>query len=187
MDQVRETRWRRATTARHVLAVGSVAALLAVTAACGSDAGADDEPGADGSTVTVYFVDGDGRLRPVQHEVKGADGMRPQGRAVAAVEALVHTVPDEKGLSSHWAERCAAGAKVEELDEADGRVSVKVHGPVGVVCKRTGAKLEQQRQQLAWTVVANLDSDPATPVRFLGFNDTLIWDGVVADENALAD
>ena len=61
-----------------------------------------------------------------------------------------------------------------------------MHGPAGVTCKRTGAQLEQQRQQLAWTVIDNLGVDASTPVRLIAFNDVPIWDDVVADQAMLA-
>lgn len=176
--------WRRAAL-RRGLTLASVAVLAVSAAACGSDANGEGS-GEGSSTVTVFFVDGDGMLRPVEHEVEGAEGMRAEGRAVAAVKALVHEQPEDEALKTHWAERCAAGAKVESLASEGQLVTLKVHGPAGVTCKRTGAQLEQQRQQLAWTVIDNLGVDASTPVRLIAFNDAPIWDDVVADKAMLA-
>jgi hypothetical protein len=161
---------------------------LVVVAGCGSDAGGEGGEGeAEASTVTVYWVDGDGKLSAVEREVEGADRMRPQGRAVAAVQELMLTTPaKDDDLISHWGGRCAVGAKVEDLAEEGRVVTLRVRGAAGVMCQRKGAALAQQRQQLAWTVVENLEADPSTPVRLYGPNGAVMWEDVVADEKFLA-
>ena len=155
--------------------------------ACGSETEESAAPGQTAETVTVHWVNADGKLEPVEVDVAGADRMRPQGRAMAALEKLIHTTPEkDDDLISHWGGRCAVGAKIDELTAERGVVTMRVRGAAGVMCKRNGAKLEQQRQQLAWTVVDNLEVDASTPVRLYGSNGALMWEDVVADEKALA-
>lgn len=166
---------------------GAVLALAAAVtlAGCGGDAGGAEEP--EGTTVQVFMVDADGKLAAVDQPVDGAEQMRPQGRALAAVEALVHSETDESaGLVTHWGGRCAAGAKVVSVEQESRVVAVRVHGAAGVVCVDEGPHLVEQRQQLAWTVVENLGVDPATPVRLHGSNGGLLWKDIVADQNILA-
>lgn len=172
---------------------GGVALAMATLIACAaSSCGDDDGSGAasasdGGNTVKVFMVDKDGKLVGVEKEVAGAEQMRSQGRALAAVKALVSTTTakDESPLS-HWGGRCAAGAMVEGLEEEGRVISVRVNGPAGVMCARTGAELTQQRQQLAWTVIANMGADPGTPVRLYGPNRGVMWEDVVASEKVLA-
>ncbi|MFC6695044.1 hypothetical protein [Nocardioides daphniae] len=167
-----------------------MATLVALTAsACGDDDGKGAASAeASGSSVKVFMVDDDGNLVGVEKEVDGAEQMRPQGRALAAVKLLVSTTT-AKGDSplSHWGGRCAAGAKVEGLEEEGRVISVRVNGPAGVMCSRSGAELTQQRQQLAWTVIENMGADPSTPVRLYGPNRAVMWEDVVASEKVLAD
>lgn len=187
MDQRGTSMVRRRATVRRSLAVLTVAAL-ALVAGCGEESGdGGDASNEESSTVTVFWVNGDGKLSPTEVEVSGADQMRPQGRALAALEELVQTTPDEDGLRSHWGGRCAVGAKVDSLTPESSRVTVRVRGAAGVMCSRKGANLEQQRQQLAWTVVENLETDPSTPVRLYGSNGAPMWGDVVADEKILAE
>lgn len=163
-----------------------LAPLLAFTASCGDDEGggaAAEE--SSGSTVKVYMVDGDGKLTAVETKVDGADQMRPQGKALAAVKLLVSTTATDD-LMSHWGGRCAAGAKVESLEQEGNVISVRVNGPAGVMCQRSGTALTQQRQQLAWTVVDNMQASPGTAVRLYGPNRGLMWQDVVANEDVLA-
>lgn len=187
MDHLDSTALRRRTTGvRKGLVVAAVTAL-ALVQGCGSETEGGGEPEATASTVTVHWVDGDGKLRPVEVDVPGAADMRPQGRAMAAVDKLIHTQPEEDDLSSHWGGRCAVGAKLDSLSTEGNAVVLRVRGAAGVMCKRSGAKLEQQRQQLAWTVVENLEVDASTPVRLFGSNGAVMWEDVVADEGILAE
>lgn len=162
-----------------------LATLLALTAsACGGDEG-PAAAGETSSTVKVYMVNGEGKLTAVETKVDGAGQMRPQGKALAAVKLLVSTTATDDPLS-HWGGRCAAGAKVESLAQEGDVIVVRVNGPAGVMCQRSGTALTQQRQQLAWTVVDNMQASPGTPVRLYGPNRGLMWQDVVANEDVLA-
>lgn len=179
--------WSRRRRVGRARGVALVLAAAVVVTGCGADAGGAGEPKGDEATVRVFMVDGDGKLVPVDQSVGGAEQLRPQGRALAAVEALVHSeVEEAEGLVSHWGGRCAVGAKVVTVEREAKVVAVRVHGAAGVVCVARGARLTQQRQQLAWTVVENLGVDPATPVRLYGSNGGLLWKDVVAQEGILA-
>lgn len=178
---------RRAIPVRKSLVLAAVIAL-ALVQGCGSETEEGGDADASASTVTVHWVDADGKLRPVEVDVPGADDMRPQGRAMAALEKLIHTTPEkDDDLISHWGGRCAVGAKIDSLSTEGSAVVLEVRGAAGVMCKRSGAELEQQRQQLAWTVVENLEVDASTPVRLFGSNGAMMWEDVVADEGILAE
>lgn len=184
-DMVRRSGGGRAPRARRRGAVAAVVGVALAAAGCGASGTEVDAPERSG-TVAVYAVV-DGKLVVVEHEVGGADQMRPQGRALAAVEALVLDKAERpEGAITQWGGRCSSGAKVDQVEVEAARVVVRVRGAAGVMCQRTGKALEQQRQQLAWTAVDNLEVDPATPVRLYGPNGGVMWEDVVADEGLLA-
>lgn len=166
-------------------AVSAAIALVLLTGCGGDDGDSDSEKGSVG--IPVYFVDDAGKLSPVDQELSGGDRMRGQGRAMAALEALVALTPEEgSGLTSHWGGKCGVGAGVESLQKDGDLITIKMRGAAGVTCNRSGAEEAQQRQQLAWTVVTNLDAAPSTPVQMYGPNGALMFKDVVADESFLA-
>ena len=168
-----------------------VAVAAALTAAvllggCGND-GDDSSDDEKTTALSVYFVDNEGKLVPVEHEVAGADKMSSQGRALAAVEALISETPEkESGLKSHWGGSCGVGASVKSLQKQSGLITLKVNGPGGVACNRKGPEELQQRQQLAWTIVENLGGAATTPVQMYTPNGAILFTDLVADESYLA-
>lgn len=170
---------------RRRRAVAAALGIGLLVTGCGASGSETDAP--EGSDVVAVYAVVDGKLTVVDHEVAGAGQMSPQGRALTALEALVlDAVERPDGAITQWGGRCSSGAKVDQVEVKDSRVEVRVRGAAGVICPRTGRALEQQRQQLAWTVVDNLDVDPSTPVRLYGSNGAVMWEDVVADEGLLA-
>ena len=171
---------------RLTVAGASALAVLGLLSGCGTDEAAP-ETKASTSGVPVYFVDQSGKLASVEQQLAGADKMRSQGKAVAAVEALLTVVPEKDSkLKSHWGGPCGVGTGVESLQKDGPLITLRVRGAAGVACDVKGAEVAQQRQQLAWTIVENLGVDPTTPVRMYGPNGAVMFNDVVADEKFLA-
>lgn len=165
-----------------------VALLLLVGATgCGNEDAAAGAEGGEGALV-VYMVK-DGAVTPVfQESTAQVKAMRPQGRAVLAVNTLFQEAPESDAPhTTYWGAACVTGATVASLTNNAGQVTLTLGGAGGRVCSQDGEAEELQRQQLAWTIIDNLEVDASTPIKVVGHNTAVIWDGLLADDEAVTD
>lgn len=162
-------------------------ALLAVLTSCT----ADNPPArttADGTPVPIHLIGVESeRLERVDVAVDDSTATSsPMARAAAAVEAMMDVVDDEE-RSNLWGEFCALGDGVGTIESDDRRVTVTLTGEGGALCDLSEHGYELRRQQLAWTVVDNLEADPAMQVRVITSAGTMPWPDTVVDRAYLAE
>lgn len=140
--------------------------------------------------IVMYLIEsGSGSLRPVPIPVEPADASTLRQRAAAGVAALLAAAESGERYSSLWGRMCGLGTGVESVEPpSEGRpVVVRLTGEGGALCDLSRGALVLREQQLAWTVVTNLDVDPGTSVRVLGPRGDRHLSDVVPDAAHLAE
>lgn len=146
---------------------------------------------AEDTEVSMYLIGvKSDRLEPVPAPIYPSGKVKtPQDRAAAAIEALMAVkARKEAKYSSLWNKVCRLGTGVRSVEALSSEpvVVVTLTGRGGALCDMTQEGYDLRSQQLAWTVVKNLEVDESTPVRILVPDGKALLADIVPDRSFLA-
>ncbi len=125
-----------------------------------------------------------GPLYLVEVDSEGPDQPSTEAEVAYAIDLMIHDDCYPGGEVSYWVGPCAPAEGVGKVEISGHVVGVELKGAVPDLmhCRLSLSEKEAQRQQLAWTVRANVDpfNEEDLLVRVIG-GDGDVWPGVTPD------